>query len=154
MSHAPGGVELRPLCSESRRDVEALTLDESQVGFVPSVKSSLELASQYTDAHPMAVVDSTQRVVGFAMYGKEVATGHWKIFRLLIGHMHQNQGYGRAATKELIRLLREKHGARTVLIAYQKENRVARNLYRAFGFCEYDLEGDKVLARLDLTTSS
>ena len=133
--------------SDLRLSCLALAVRPDQVGFVPSVQSSLELATRYPSARPMALIVGSD-VAGFSMHGVDEATGLWKIFRLVVDARYQSQGVGRRAVRELIRMLVEEEGATAVLVSYQSDNEWARRLYAAEGFSEIKTEGRKVTARL------
>ncbi|MBK8233685.1 MAG: GNAT family N-acetyltransferase [Candidatus Eisenbacteria bacterium] len=124
----------------------ALRVRPDQQAFIPTVDASLALAALYPDARPLAVVVG-ERVIGFAMYGVDQASGTWKIYRLLIDAASQGAGMGRAAVRALIRILAEEHGAESILVSYHSENVPARRLYLSEGFRELEMDAGKVTAR-------
>ena len=130
-----------------------LTLDPDQEHFVPSVASSLELASRYPEAQPLAILRDLEGVIGFAMIGIDSQTGLWKIYRLLIDRRCQGEGAGTIALALLLRLVHDRHQAEEILVSYQPENTVARGLYAKFGFFETITSPDKVTAKATLPST-
>ena len=130
-----------------------LALDPDQEHFLPSVASSLELASRYPEAQPLAILRDSEGVIGFAMIGIDAQTSLWKIYRFLIDRRYQGEGAGTIALSLLLRLLQDKHDAREVLVSFQPENSVARGLYAKFGFVEATTSPDKITAKAALPSS-
>jgi diamine N-acetyltransferase len=146
-------VHLRPLTRENWEECANLKVHETQAGMLPSNLHSIAAAQFYPESVPLAIYDSENRVVGFAMYGREMGTNRWKIFRLMIGAEFQRRGYGRAAMNQLIGRLRAIDDCQSIYISYQTNNEVARCLYRSLGFVEQDTTGTKVTACLILNDS-
>jgi diamine N-acetyltransferase len=121
---------------------------DHQAGFIPSVASSIKLASSYEDATCMAVRAAGQ-VCGFALYGLDEETDCWKIYRLVIDKAFQGSGIGKRALELLLDILIMKRKAREVLIVYDDANKAAHHLYCAFGFRPYGTRGDTILSKLD-----
>lgn len=144
-----GRLRLVDVDANLREACLTLTIRPDQVDYVPSVQASLDLASKYPRARPMAVVDGS-KVVGFSMHGVDEATGFWKIFRLLIDARFQSQGVGRRAVRELVRMIVESEDAAAILVTYQSDNDWARRLYTTEGFEEIRTECGKVTARLEV----
>lgn len=140
-------VTIEPVTASNSAAVIDLAVEEFQSEFVPDVASSLELAAQYADARPVALKERGA-VIGFALYGIDKFTGNWKIFRLLIDRNCQGRGLGKSALEQIVCEMRYIHRATDILVCYHPENQVARELYRRFGFLEYGLEDNKILAKL------
>ena len=100
-------VSLRPITDENRSAVEALRLAPGQERFVSSVVESMIEAVEDPAGRAMYwAVYAGETPVGFVMISDEVAPdspGHIPhyLWKLLIDHRHQRQGYG-AATLDLI----------------------------------------------------
>lgn len=78
---------------------------------------------------------------------------YW-ICRLMIEQHHQGKGYGRAAIRKALELVRTfPHGkANLVSLSYEPENTVAKELYASLGFVETGkLVGREQIAVLDLS---
>jgi len=133
-------VHLRPLTLATYKECLALHLDPAQTRFVASNAHSLAEAYVNPTLTPLAIYDAAARgydhppvpMRGFAMY--EIAAGVGYIMRLMIDHPHQGQGYGRAATIELIRRLRLSPGVELIGIGYHPDNAAAAHLYCSLGF--------------------
>jgi diamine N-acetyltransferase len=100
-------VSLRPITEENRSAVEALRLAPCQERFVSSVVESMIEAVEDPAGRAMYwAVYAGETPVGFVMISDEVAPDspgyipHY-LWKLLIDHRHQRQGYG-AATLDLI----------------------------------------------------
>jgi len=136
-------VHLRPITLTNYKECLALQLDPTQTGFVASVKFLAEAKVNLT-LTPLAIYDVAARghdhppvpMLGFAMY--EIAAGVGYIMRLMIDRAHQGQGYGRAATIELIRRLRLSPEVELIGIGYHPENAAAAHLYRSLGFLPWE----------------
>lgn len=92
-----------------------------------------------------------ERLVGYVLYGVDLATGSWKIFRLMIDHTYQGQGYGRAAMERVLADIAEQPDGSIVLVSYHQANVAARRLYEQFDFVEIERTADQVVARRDVT---
>ncbi len=133
-------VHLRPITLTTYKECLALELDPTQVGFVASNAHSLAEAKVNPTLTPLAIYDVAARghddppvpMLGFAMY--EIAAGVGFIMRLMIDRGHQGQGYGRAATIELIRRLRLSPEVEVIATGYHRENVFAARLYHSLGF--------------------
>ena len=127
-------IELRPITAENWRKAIALELADGQDELCPSNTYSLAHAAVSPKFRPMGVYRG-EEMVGFAMLGGPDDEGaHW-IIRMMIDRGHQGQGYGKAATQEAIRLLRERDDGRSVIkLTVHTNNAVAQTLYRSCGF--------------------
>jgi diamine N-acetyltransferase len=141
-------ITLRPITRENVRESVGLRTTEEQKSFV--AENGLSLAQAYTDPEliPRAIyADDT--MVGFAMYGRDNATGVDWIIRVMIDARHQGQGYGRAAMQELIALLREQPDCKEIRLSYVPGNAVAERLYVSLGFeATGEVEHGEVVMRL------
>ena len=140
---------LLPITLENWKQCIALAADESQREFVPSNLYSIAEAQFYPDARPLAIYNVDEQMVGFVMYGRDVFTGKWKIFRLMIDAIQQRKGYGRAAMEQVIHDIQQQPDGDEILICYHDTNEGARRLYGALGFVEQEIdETGKVAANL------
>ena len=144
---------LRPVTVENWKACIALELSHDQQNFVPSNLYSIAEAQFYPDANSMAIYNEENQLVGYTLFGRDVFTKKWKVFRIMIDRSQQRKGYGRAALREIIRIISEKLDGNGILICYQNSNRVARNLYASLGFIEQDINSDgKVTALLEMNS--
>lgn len=125
-------------------------MHDEQTDLVPSNVYSLAEAQFYPEAVPLAIYDDKERMVGFVMYGVDVTSDKWKIFRLMVDRAYQGKGYGRAAMQHVIERLAAQPGCDEILISYQPNNNTARQLYADLGFVEQDIGDEKVTACLKM----
>ncbi|WP_352462996.1 GNAT family N-acetyltransferase [Mesorhizobium sp. M0062] len=76
------------------------------------------------------------RIVGFLMYEAPQDDDEARIYRFMIDRVHQGQGYGKAALREVLDEIMRLGHISHVLICYEPGNEAARRLYRAAGFVE------------------
>jgi diamine N-acetyltransferase len=143
-------VMLVPITKDNWKAIAALTVAHEQVAFVPANLYSIAEAQFYPDAHAYAIANEAGEWVGFTLYGRDEATGKWKLFRLMIDATQQGRGYGKAALRIVIERVRAQ-GATEMLVGYQATNVAARQLYAQIGFVEVQTVGGLVTASLDLT---
>jgi diamine N-acetyltransferase len=139
-------VFLRPITAANWKACINLSLDPTQAQFLPTNLYSIAEAQFYPDAHARAIYTHDDHLVGFMLYGIDVATNTWKVFRLMIDHQHQRQGYGRAAMQQVIAELFRRPACTEILISYQRTNTVARQLYTSLGFVEHTTSDDHYVA--------
>jgi diamine N-acetyltransferase len=144
-------VALKRITVENWQECIELSVKDDQVDFVPSNLYSIAEAQFYPKAVPLAIHNVEGQMVGFIMYGIDVASGKWKVFRLMIDKAHQGRGYGRAAMEQVVQQLAGRPDCDEILICYNTTNHAARELYADLGFLEQEISDGKVLARLDLT---
>lgn len=141
-------VQLRPITVDNWKACIALTVGPEQQVFVPSNLYSIAEAQFYPDAQPLAIYNVDGVLVGFVMYGRDVATGRWKIFRLMIDAFFQGQGYGRAALAQMVERIAAKPDGGAILVCYHSANEAARRLYTGFGFAEQSTSAEGVVTAL------
>ena len=140
-------VSLEELSPGNVDDLLKVSVFDHQTEFVPSIASSIEMASTYDEATCL-VIRADSRICGFGLYGIDQETGNWKIFRLVVDQSLQGRGIGKQALRLMLDiLLNEKH-AKEVLIVYADTNAPAHNLYTSFGFVPYATRGDRILSKL------
>ncbi len=143
-------VSLRPIIAANWKECINLSLDASQIGFLPSNLYSIAEAQFYPQARARAIYNSDDQMVGFVLYGIDTGTDTWKVFRLMIDRNHQHRGYGRAAMQLVIAELARLPSCTEILIRYQRANPIARQLYAGLGFIEYSSTDSHYLAKLSL----
>lgn len=144
-------VQLKPITVDDWKSVVALKLAPEQHDFVPSNLYSIAEAQFYPEAHSRAVYNRDEVLVGYALYGRDVFTGKWKVFRMMIDAQHQGQGYGKATMDSIIQQIASKPDGNQILICYKEENNIARRLYTGLGFVPTSTDNDgNVSAELTL----
>jgi len=131
---------LHPITRENLGECLRLTVAEEQQHLVASNAKSLAQAYVNSDLHPFAIYSGGEDpvMVGFCMY--EMANGTGYIQRLMIGHEHQQRGYGRAAMDEVIRRLQDDPTVTIVATSHRRSNEPAAKLYASLGFVSWDVE--------------
>jgi ribosomal protein S18 acetylase RimI-like enzyme/8-oxo-dGTP pyrophosphatase MutT (NUDIX family) len=148
------GIRLSVITADNWRECIELRVRDEQAELVPDNLYSIAEAQFYPDAVPLAIHNDEGQMVGFVMYGIEVTSGKWKVFRLMIDRAYQGLGYGRAAMQQVIARLAAQQGCDEVLISYRPDNDAARQLYASLGFVEQEVKEDKVTASLELNTAA
>ena len=132
-------VELKPVTSENLDEVLKLKTAGNQAGFVSTTAESLAQAYVYRDtAFPFAVCRGRE-TVGFIMMGYYEAKGYYTLWKLLIDHTCQHQGYGRKALELGIAFLKERFHVSEIYTGVSPGNTIAKRLYESVGFRETGL---------------
>lgn len=149
-------VTLREITDENREAIIALRVAPGQERFVSGVEESPDAAATTPEARPWyRAIYAGDRPVGFVMLSWNVTTapgilGPWFLWRLLIDERHQRDGYGRAALRQIIDIIRAA-GASDLLTSYQPGDGEPRPFYERFGFKPTgDIEDGEIALCLDL----
>lgn len=144
-------ISLREITPENFSEVIELDVAENQKLFVaPNVKSIAQ-AKIYPNANPLAIYNGADELVGFVMYGYDSEDEKYYLGRLMIDAQHQGKGYGKAATLEVIRRMREIEGCDAIYLSFVPENTGAEKLYSSVGFKRTgELNGNEIVMRYDL----
>ncbi|ESW94913.1 acetyltransferase [Mesorhizobium sp. LSJC268A00] len=134
-------IRLVSVTAANRAVVAALELAPDQMDFVASNAESLDEAETDGDARPRVVM-AGDRIVGFLMYEAPEDDDGARIYRFMIDRVHQGQGYGKAALREVLDEIMGLGHISHVSICYEPGNEAARRLYRAAGFVEEGLDED------------
>lgn len=143
-------VSLRPVTVDTWLTCIRLTVPAAQTSFVPSNLYSIAEAQFYPRARSRAIFNRDEQMVGYTLYGIDVSSGTWKVFRLMIDQRHQGKGYGRAALDQIIADIATQPDGTTLLISYHRDNVVAHRLYDSAGFVVQSSTTDHITARLEL----
>ena len=145
-------VYLEKVSEKTFRTVVRTKVSPEQENYVASNMFSLAQAwLYYENARPYAIMDD-DRVVGFTMLDWDEEERSVGIWRFMIGIEDQNKGYGRAAMKELLNMIKDADKFDVVILDYAEGNIVARDLYYSFGFRETgEVDDDEVIMELPLT---
>jgi len=155
-----GDVVLRSVTEESRADLEALRVSESQRTFVSSVTDSFAEAERFADAHPLTFgLYERDEPVGFVMIADEVDDpdyiAHY-VWKLLIDERFQRRGLGTAALDLVAGYFRSR-GVVEMWTSSGEGDGSPIPFYERYGFVrdsvhEDDEGGREILLRLDLTS--
>ena len=116
-------------------DCIALTIDDSQEGFVADNKQSLVEAA-YEDGFYVLGIYHEETMVGFVLYDYDDTFPGWSMSRFMIGKQFQGKGYGKRSVLAFLDYFKEKHHADKLYISVSLENTVARKMYASIGFEE------------------
>ena len=116
-------------------DCIALTIDDSQEGFVADNKQSLVEAA-YEDGFYVLGIYHEETMVGFVLYDYDDTFPGWSMSRFMIGKQFQGKGYGKRSVLAFLDYFKEKHHADKLYISVSLENTVARKMYASIGFTE------------------
>ena len=142
-------VHLEPVTADNWKACAALVVETGQEHFVPGNLYSIAESQFYEHAKSRAIYNAQDQLVGYALFGRDIFTNKWKIFRVMIDQAYQRQGYGESAMREMIRQIAAEPEGKEILICYQNDNQVARKLYAKLGFVEQEIDdGGKVTALL------
>jgi len=131
-------VELRAITEENFDECLELEVRGDQEGFVDSVAHSLALAwLHWENSRPFAVYAGDE-MVGFLMLNvsdrDDGAGKGCELWQLAIDARHQRKGYGRAAAKAAIELVRSAYDLDEIVTSVLPGNDAAERLYESLGF--------------------
>ena len=128
-------MEFRKIDQSNYWDCMALTIHDSQEGFVADNKQSLVEAA-YEDGLYTLGIYHEETMVGFVLYDYDDTFPGWSMSRFMIGKQFQGMGYGKQAVLAFLDYFKKKHHADKLYISVSLENAVARKLYSSIGFTE------------------
>ena len=147
-------------------EILKLRVSESQKEFVAA--NDVSIIEAYTTvtangfAFPFGIYDD-KTPVGFMMIGydsadywedaPDIARGNYSLWRLMIDENYQKKGFGREAVGLGLDFIKSFPCGKSEYcwLSYELENKVARQLYRSFGFVETgDIVGGEIIAVLKL----
>jgi diamine N-acetyltransferase len=147
-------VHLEPVTVNNWKACAALELASGQENFLPSNLYSIAESQFYEHSKSRAICNEQKIIVGYALFGRDIFTNKWKIFRIMIDKSCQGKGYGESAMKEIIGQIAKEPNGNEILICYQNDNQVARRLYTRLGFVEQEIDNEgKVTALLELNVA-
>jgi len=127
-------VYLKEINQDNWKQAIRIDVAPEQKRFVASNLYSIAEAIFNPTFVPLAIYDEAKTMVGFLMYGTNPDNGELWILRLMVGQQYQGQGYGRAATEEIICRLKARPDCQEIFTSYEPDNDVAAKLYRSLGF--------------------
>lgn len=149
-------ISLREVIEDNAQAVLALRTTPDQERFVSTVAYSLTEAAENPQGNPWyRAVYAGDRPVGFVMLSWDVEpqppdiNGPWFLWKLLIDHRYQRQGYGQAVVRHIVELVRDQ-GATELLTSYVPGEGGPASFYARLGFVptgELDPSGEIILRR-------
>lgn len=128
-------MEFREIDKSNYWDCMALTIHDSQEGFVADNKQSLVEAA-YEDGLYTLGIYHEDLMVGFVLYDFDDSFPGWSMSRFMIGKQFQGKGYGKQAALAFLEYFKSRHNADQLYISVSLENTVARKMYSSIGFTE------------------
>lgn len=86
------------------------------------------------DYAPYAVVSDDSGTVGFIMIGQRQEQGSFWLAKLMIDTCERRKGYGTAALRLAIQMLKENPGCKSVQVTYHRDNIAAKTMLEHLGF--------------------
>ncbi len=133
-------IRLEPVTVHDWKSCVALTLSPDQEGFVPSNLYSIAESQFYPDARSNAIYNEQNKLIGYALWGRDIFANKWKVFRIMIDKLHQRKGYGKSTMRAIIEQISTEPNGAEILISYQNDNEIARTLYAKLGFVEQEID--------------
>lgn len=145
-------VSLRPVTKENLYDVFRLQVKEEQRRFVAS--NSASIAEVFFEERAwFRAIYAGETPVGFVMLYLDEVEKEYSLWRFMIAAEHQGKGYGRAAMRAIIEVVRALPGAEKLDVSYVPGDGGPSAFYQSLGFMETgEMDGDERVMRLALTT--
>lgn len=130
----PTRIELREIDLQNFNECVNLKVADSQTSFVATNVMSIAQSKVCPTAIPMAIY-ANDEMVGFTLFGfLEKDYGKYHLFRLMIDEKYQGKGYGTAAARAVIEIMRKDKECREIYLSFVPENVPAQRLYESVGF--------------------
>ena len=148
-------VRLRELTSANRDVVLALSVLPEQLPFVGTVAGALTEAAHYPQANPWyRAIYVGAEPVGFVMISWNCVPrppeiiGPWFLWKLLIDHRHQGQGYGSEAVRVVAELISHAGATELLTSCFLDLHGSPGPFYARLGFVatgDLDVDGETIL---------
>ncbi len=147
-------ITLREITEDNTESVLALRTTPERERFVSSVGGSLREAANNPQGNPwFRAVFADEEPAGFVMLSWDVESqppdisGPWFLWKLLIDHRQQGQGYGREVIRQIVELVRGE-GAAELLTSHTPGDGGPAGFSARLGFVptgELDPDGEIIL---------
>ena len=129
----------------------SLSVSEPQKNYVSDSYTMLARAYAYREQRSRAfVIYDDETPVGMGLYYDLPDLGCYDLSQIFIDHRYQGKGYGKAATKVVLDIMKQDRKYSKVVLCYVEGNDAARKLYENFGFVEIDRDEDEIIMELIL----
>jgi diamine N-acetyltransferase len=147
-------VTLRDVTMRNVRQILKLKVAPDQQTFVADNATSLAEAHFVPHARFWAIY-ADESPVGFMQIIDDAEKPEYYLWRFMIDAAHQRHGYGRRALQLLIDYVRTRPNATGIELSFVPAEGGPEMFYRSLGFVRTGaMDGDEVVARLDLTATS
>ena len=128
-----------------------LQFAKSQMHYVANSTVMLARAYAYRTQRSRAFfIYEDEMPVGMGMYRDCPELEAYDLDQIFIDERYQGRGYGKAATKLILDMLKQDGRYRKVVLCYIEGNEAAKKLYESFGFVETERDEDEIIMELDL----
>ncbi|MBP2115933.1 GNAT family N-acetyltransferase [Paenibacillus silagei] len=142
-------IQLHKITPDLEQECVQLSVSKEQLNLVASNADSLIHAANEPTSVPYGIFND-EEMVGFILFDNERYTdGYYWILRFMIDARFQGKGYGKAAIKEVIKMLSTREDCTQIRVSHIPINLVANKLYKSVGFSdtgEFEDNGDIILA--------
>jgi len=143
-------IKLVPIDKSNWEACAKLKVTEEQTHFVASNAYSVLQSFYEANEFPSGIY-ADDVMVGFVMYDYDPDDDTWGMCRLMVDHRHQKKGYGRAALKILLEMMRERHGHIRFYTSAVPQNDIAIKMYEEEGFKRTgEIDDGEVVLAIDL----
>lgn len=144
-------ISLRKVDKDNYRKVIDMKLTNGGQEFVaPNVLSLAQAWVFYDIARPFAIYRD-EEVIGFMMLEWDEKEREAGIWRFMIAEEHQGKGYGTAAMKAAIEIIKSENKFDCVALSYVPGNDGGKHVYEKLGFkATGDIDDGEIIMKLDL----
>jgi len=141
---------LREVTRENWYECTKLKVSDAQRATFPAPVVYWIAESKFEDSFRLLAIYDGDRLVGFSVYGYDVADHHYWVCAFMIDEHYQRKGYGKAALRNIIDLLRDQHGCQSIKVGHRPDNTAAAKLYESLGFREIGRTGKEIIRCLEM----
>ncbi len=128
-----------------------LKVAPSQKPYVADYATLLARAYAYRDYRSRGfVIYDDETPVGMGLYYDLPEMECYDLSQIFIDQRYQGRGYGKAATKLVLDIMKQDGKYSKVVLCYIAGNDTAKKLYESFGFVETDHDKDEIIMELRL----
>jgi len=128
-----------------------LKVSKSQKSYVADPVTMLARAYAYRNQRSRAfVICENETPVGMGLYHDCPELEAFDFSQLFIDERYQGRGYGKAAVKRVLDILKHDGQYRKVVLCYIEGNNAAKKLFEQYGFEEIDRNEDEIIMELKL----
>ena len=137
-------VTLQNISEDNYRECLNIKVSENQKKFISEVSICLSKAYVFYDTVKPFAICNNDIVVGFIMVRFNEKINNYFIWQFMIDEKYQGKGYGRKALELIIKWIKENKDGKEITTTYIEGNSVVRDLYKSFGFKEFNNEDGEV----------
>ncbi|UOK59190.1 GNAT family N-acetyltransferase [Bacillus sp. OVS6] len=127
-------IQLHPITKHNWETCISLKVQKEQERFVASNLYSLAESRFETTFLPLGLYTGN-KMIGFAMIGKDPKDGVYWLVRFMVDQAHQGKGYGFAALQIVLSFMKSRYDVSPfLLLGVNPENGQAIRLYQKAGF--------------------